>query len=84
MNQFRRILRGILIILAIPVALLVAVPIALLLAGVFYGLTLLALVRTFGEFILKGSTSPRAKPAAESPADAGKIASSSQVQADGF
>jgi hypothetical protein len=83
MKILRRILLGIRIILGIPLAFLVAVPIALVLALVFYGMTLVALVRAILEFFFKALNSGKTRPAAKLQDRAEKISQPSQVQADG-
>ena len=83
MKIIRRTFLGIRIILGIPVAFLVAVPIALVLALVFYGMTLVALVRAILEFFFTSLNSGKPRRAAKLPDSAEKISQSSQVQADG-
>jgi hypothetical protein len=79
----RRTLLGIRTFLGISVAFLVAVPIALVLALIFYGMTLVALVRTILEFFFNALNSGKSRPRPKLHDSAEKISQSSQVPADG-
>jgi hypothetical protein len=80
MDQTRRILHRIPIILGIPLALVVAVPLAVVLAILFYAMAVAALVRTLFELLLKALVPGRSKAVANPASSAENITPSSKVQ----